>query len=155
MQATGFKADIFRGPVAMQMLFEGPSAFLGKLHAHVTRILPGEGYAAHRDEHDVSIFLIEGEIAVLGKNIVAPAVVFFPAGHLHDMKAVWGQSRRNTSSGNSTGREAGARARQKFPFRLKRLTRSRAVTSRTRGGSRHSLCNSARIASKSRISAFE
>jgi len=54
----------------------------------VTWIAPGRGYAVHRDEHDVSIFLIEGEIAVLGKQVVAPAVVFFPAGHLHDMKAV-------------------------------------------------------------------
>jgi hypothetical protein len=50
--------------------------------------MPGAGYGAHRDAHDVSIFLIEGEIAVLGKHIAAPAVVFLPAGHLHDMKGV-------------------------------------------------------------------
>ncbi len=75
-------------PVAMRTLFEGPSAFLAKLHMHVTHIAPGRGYAAHRDEHDVSIFLVEGEIAVLGKRIVAPAVVFLPAGQLHDMKSV-------------------------------------------------------------------
>jgi mannose-6-phosphate isomerase-like protein (cupin superfamily) len=82
------EADIFRGPVSMRTLFEGPSAFLGKLHGHVTRVLPDGGYEAHRDAHDVSIFLIEGEIAVLGKNIVAPAVVFIPAGHLHGMNNV-------------------------------------------------------------------
>ena len=80
-----------RRPVAMHALFEGPSAFLGKLHGHVTRITPAGGYAAHRDEHDVSIFLVEGEIAILGKRIVAPTVVFIPAGHLHDMKAVGAQ----------------------------------------------------------------
>jgi mannose-6-phosphate isomerase-like protein (cupin superfamily) len=83
--STWLQADSSRS-VAMKTLFEGPSAFLGKLHAHVTRIVPGGGYDAHRDAHDVSIFLIKGEIAVLGKRIVAPAVVFFPAGHLHDMK---------------------------------------------------------------------
>jgi len=77
-----------RRPVAMHTLFEGPSAFLGKLHAHLTHIAPAAGYAAHRDDHDVSIFLVEGEIAILGKRIVAPTVVFIPAGHLHDMKAV-------------------------------------------------------------------
>jgi mannose-6-phosphate isomerase-like protein (cupin superfamily) len=77
-----------RRPVAMKTLFEGPSAFLAKLHAHLTCIAPGKGYAAHRDEHDVSIFLIEGEIAVLGKRVVAPALVFFPAGHLHDMRSM-------------------------------------------------------------------
>jgi mannose-6-phosphate isomerase-like protein (cupin superfamily) len=80
------EADCFRGPVSIRTLFEGPSAFLGKLQAHVTRILPGGSYDAHMDAHDVSIFLIEGEIAVLGKAIVAPAVVFLPAGYLHDMK---------------------------------------------------------------------
>ena len=32
--------------------------------------------------------LIEGEIAVLGQRIIPPAVVFFPAGHLHDMRVV-------------------------------------------------------------------
>jgi mannose-6-phosphate isomerase-like protein (cupin superfamily) len=77
-----------RGPFALNVLFQGPSAFLGKLQAHVTRIAPGRGYAAHRDDHDVAIFLIEGEIAVLGRRIVAPAVVFFPAGELHDMKSL-------------------------------------------------------------------
>jgi mannose-6-phosphate isomerase-like protein (cupin superfamily)/quercetin dioxygenase-like cupin family protein len=82
------KSDASSGAVSMRNLFEGPSAFLGKLHGHVTRIEPGGGYAAHRDAHDVSIFLIEGTIAVLGNTIAAPAVVFFPAGELHDMKAV-------------------------------------------------------------------
>ena len=87
MPSTWLKAGA-RGEVAMKTVFEGPSAFLGKLHTHVTRIVPGGGYEAHRDAHDVSIFLIEGEITVLGKRISAPAAVFFPAGHLHDMKAV-------------------------------------------------------------------
>jgi redox-sensitive bicupin YhaK (pirin superfamily) len=72
----------------MTPLLNGPTGFLGKLHAHVTRIQPGAGYAAHRDTHDVAIFLIEGDIAVLGRGIAAPAVVFLPAGCLHDMKAI-------------------------------------------------------------------
>ena len=83
---TWLRTDSSR-PIAMKTLFEGPSAFLSKLHAHVTRIAPGAGYDAHRDTHDVAIFLIKGEILVLDQRIVAPAVVFFPAGHLHDMKA--------------------------------------------------------------------
>jgi ectoine hydroxylase-related dioxygenase (phytanoyl-CoA dioxygenase family)/mannose-6-phosphate isomerase-like protein (cupin superfamily) len=77
-----------RQPLVMKTIFEGPSAFLGKLQAHITLIAPGNGYAAHRDDHDVAIFLIEGEIAVLGQRIIPPAVVFFPAGHLHDMRVV-------------------------------------------------------------------
>jgi quercetin dioxygenase-like cupin family protein len=86
--AAWLEADCFKGPVSMKTLFEGPSAFLAKLHMHVTRIMPGASYDAHRDAHDVSIFLIEGEIAVLGRTILAPAQVFLPAGCLHDMKGV-------------------------------------------------------------------
>ena len=80
-----------RGPLSMTPLLDGPTGFLDKLHAHVTRIQPGAGYAAHRDTHDVAIFLIEGDIAVLGRPIAAPAVVFLPAGCLHDMKAAGAQ----------------------------------------------------------------
>ncbi|WP_191909123.1 cupin domain-containing protein [Hypericibacter adhaerens] len=80
------------GPMAMTRLFEGPSAYLGKFHAHVTRIEPGAGYDAHRDGHDVAIFLLQGKIRVRGKEIPAPAVVFLPAGCLHDMKSVGTQT---------------------------------------------------------------
>jgi hypothetical protein len=69
------------------LLLEGATTFLDKLHAHVTRFQPGGGYAAHRDSHDVAIFLIRGQIAILGNSITAPAVVFLPARCLHDMKA--------------------------------------------------------------------
>jgi hypothetical protein len=74
--------------MAMTRLLEGPSAYLAKLHAHITQIEPGAGYDAHRDSHDVAIFLIQGEIQVLGDKIPAPAVVFLPGGCLHDMRSV-------------------------------------------------------------------
>jgi hypothetical protein len=66
-------------------LFEGPTAYQGKLHAHSTRLTHGAGYAAHRDVHDVAIFLLDGEVTVMGERIAAPAVVFYPGGTLHDM----------------------------------------------------------------------
>jgi len=69
----------------MERLFEGPTAFLPKLHAHITRAEPGAGYAPHRDAHDVAIFLIECEISVMDDQIAAPAVTFLPAGCLHGM----------------------------------------------------------------------
>ena len=72
------------------MLFrsDGPSVWLGKLHAHITRLQPGAGYGAHRDEHDVVIFLLEGAFELMNARIAAPALVFLPAGCLHDMKAL-------------------------------------------------------------------
>ncbi len=75
-------------PISMGPLFEGPTAFLGMLHAHTTRIEPGGGYEAHRDSHDVAIFLLTGEIAILGHRITAPAISFIPAGYPHDMSNV-------------------------------------------------------------------
>jgi mannose-6-phosphate isomerase-like protein (cupin superfamily) len=76
-----------RGPLSMTPLYEGATGFLGRLHAHISRLQPGAGYAAHRDDHDLAIFLIRGEIAIMGKHLVAPAVVFLPAGSLHDILA--------------------------------------------------------------------
>jgi uncharacterized cupin superfamily protein len=92
LRSTWLQEDRARGPIAMTRLFEGPSAYLAKFHAHTTRIEPGAGYDAHRDSHDVAIFLIEGEIQVLGNKVPAPALVFLPAGCLHDMKSVGTQT---------------------------------------------------------------
>lgn len=85
--STWVQENALRGTGSQMLLFEGATAFLDKLHAHITRFQPGDGYAAHRDSHDVAIFLIRGQIAILGNSITAPAVVFLPARCLHDMKA--------------------------------------------------------------------
>ncbi len=76
-----------RSPKSMKLILEDRSAFLAKLHMHITRIEPDAGYGAHRDVHDVAIFLIQGEIQVLDSKIPAPAVVFLPGGCLHDMRS--------------------------------------------------------------------
>jgi mannose-6-phosphate isomerase-like protein (cupin superfamily) len=74
--------------ISMGPLFQGPTAFLGMLHAHTTRIEPGGGYDAHSDTHDVAIFLLTGEIAIMGQRIRAPAISFIPAGYPHDMDSI-------------------------------------------------------------------
>jgi uncharacterized cupin superfamily protein len=73
-------------PKDMTVLFEGPTGFQAKLQAHTTYLAPGGGYAAHRDQHDVAIFLLEGEVTIMGERIVAPGVAFYPGGTLHDMR---------------------------------------------------------------------
>ena len=88
LPGTRSQTLLFEGPTRSQtLLFEGPTRFLEKLHAHVTGFQPGEGYAAHRDSHDVVIFFIRGQFSILGKSISAPAVVFLPARCLHNMQA--------------------------------------------------------------------
>ncbi len=88
LQAAWLKDGVSDNPISMTRLVEGSTAFLGKLHAHATRILPGGGYEAHRDSHDVAIFLLKGEIAVLGHHIRAPGICFMPAGSPHDMRSI-------------------------------------------------------------------
>jgi uncharacterized RmlC-like cupin family protein len=88
VQAEWLKRGDPSRPISMGPLLEGPTAFLGKLHAHTTRIEPGGGYDSHRDSHDVAIFLLTGEIAILGRGIRAPAISFIPAGYPHDMSSV-------------------------------------------------------------------
>jgi mannose-6-phosphate isomerase-like protein (cupin superfamily) len=92
LQSSWVQKKNFSGPISMTTFLEGATAFLGKLHAHITRIQPGGSYEAHRDSHDVAIFLIQGRIGILDQSIVAPAVVFLPAGCLHDMRAAGPES---------------------------------------------------------------
>ena len=87
VQAAWLQGGARATAISMAPLLEGATDFLGTLHAHATRIEPGGGYGAHRDTHDVAIFLIKGEIAILGSAIAAPAVAFVPAGYPHDMRA--------------------------------------------------------------------
>jgi mannose-6-phosphate isomerase-like protein (cupin superfamily) len=88
VEATWLQRGNPSRPISMGPLLEGPTAFLGKLHAHTTRIEPGGGYEAHCDTHDVAIFLLTGEIAILGHRIKAPAISFIPAGYPHDMSSI-------------------------------------------------------------------
>jgi mannose-6-phosphate isomerase-like protein (cupin superfamily) len=80
-------------PSALPLL-DGPTAYHERLHAHATCVPSGSGYAAHEDDHDVAIFLLEGEINIMGRRIVAPGLAFYPAGTLHDMKATGSTSAR-------------------------------------------------------------
>ncbi|MFP3899984.1 MAG: cupin domain-containing protein [Acidimicrobiia bacterium] len=75
------------GPLGFvpELLFEGPTRYLEKLHCHTTLLGPGAGYDAHRDDHDVAILLLEGTIEVLGQRLGDNSIVFVPAGQLHGM----------------------------------------------------------------------
>jgi quercetin dioxygenase-like cupin family protein len=75
-QEKGFRA---------QLLFEGPTAKLRKLHCHVSTLLPGAGYSPHVDAHDVAIVVLEGEVETLGERAKPCSVIFYPAGESHGM----------------------------------------------------------------------
>lgn len=68
-----------------QLVFEGPTRFLRKLHCHATTLSAGRGYDSHVDEHDVVIVVLEGEVETLGRRVLPHGVVFYAAGEPHAM----------------------------------------------------------------------
>ena len=71
--------------LSMQLMFEEPTQYLGKLHCHATSLASGSGYEPHLDPYDVAILLLEGEVETLGQIIKAPSVIFYEAGKPHGM----------------------------------------------------------------------
>jgi mannose-6-phosphate isomerase-like protein (cupin superfamily) len=79
-----------------RVLFERPTSFLGKLHAHLTTIQPGAGYAAHRDAHDVAIIVLSGQVETFeqepegepaGSRLLGPhGVAYYGAGQPHGLR---------------------------------------------------------------------
>jgi mannose-6-phosphate isomerase-like protein (cupin superfamily) len=81
----GASAEIENGFRA-SVLFEGATAYLEKLHCHVSTLTPGAGYDPHVDAHDVAIVVWEGEVETLGQRLRPHGVIFHPAGEPHGMR---------------------------------------------------------------------
>jgi quercetin dioxygenase-like cupin family protein len=75
-------------PMSMPLLFEAPTGYLDKLHAHVTDMQVGAGYPAHIDEHEVAIVVFSGTLKTLGKTLGAGGTIFYAAGEPHGMDNV-------------------------------------------------------------------
>jgi uncharacterized cupin superfamily protein len=69
-------------------LFEGATAYLTKLHSHVSVLEPGAGYEPHADAHDVAMILFEGEVETLGQRVQPYGVISHSAGQLHGIRNV-------------------------------------------------------------------
>jgi uncharacterized cupin superfamily protein len=74
------------GSFATKLLFEGPTHYLAKLHAHITELQPRGGYSAHIDSHDVAMVVLSGTISTAGRRAVENNVIYFPAGEIHGME---------------------------------------------------------------------
>jgi mannose-6-phosphate isomerase-like protein (cupin superfamily) len=78
--------QIGNAPFATQLVFEGPTHYLDKVHVHLTELHPGAGYASHADVHDVAIVVLSGSVKTSDRRMERHGVIYFPAGELHDMK---------------------------------------------------------------------
>lgn len=69
-----------------RFVFEGPTAYLQKLHCHTSTLTPGAGYDPHIDPYDVAIIMLDGEVEMLGKRVGQYSVIFYAAGESHGMR---------------------------------------------------------------------
>jgi uncharacterized cupin superfamily protein len=84
----GISSSPLLPPMSTRMLLEQPTAYLDKLHAHVTDLRVGAGYPAHQDEYDVAIVIFTGTVETLGKTLGAGGTIFYTAGEPHGMRNV-------------------------------------------------------------------
>lgn len=70
---------------ATTVVFEGPTAWLSRLHCHATVLEAGAGYPPHADPYDVVIVVLEGEVEVFGRRVQRHGVIFCGAGEPHGM----------------------------------------------------------------------
>jgi uncharacterized cupin superfamily protein len=75
-------------PMNQQLVFQQATHSLGKLHAHLTVLQPGAGYAAHADAYDVAILLLAGEVETVGERVTPFGIIYYSAGELHGMQNV-------------------------------------------------------------------
>lgn len=76
----------FDSEFSTKVVFESPTEFLGKLHAHISHMKPGAGYKPHSDPYDAMIILLHGKIETLEKEAKSKSIVFYQAGELHGIK---------------------------------------------------------------------
>jgi quercetin dioxygenase-like cupin family protein len=69
-------------------LLDGQTPYLRKLHAHVTTLDTGGGYAPHIDAHDVGIVVLQGTVETLGERVGRHGVIFYAGGEPHGMTNV-------------------------------------------------------------------
>lgn len=81
-------------PFRSQLLVEGRTDCLGKLHAHLTVVEPCAGYEPHSDAHDVAIVTFDGTVETLGQRVGPGSVVYYGAGEVHGLRNVGAEPAR-------------------------------------------------------------
>ena len=74
----------------MSVIFEAPTAYLSRLHAHVTVMPSGAGYHAHEDDHDVAILVFSGRLETCGDTIGPLDSIYHGAGEPHGLRNAGG-----------------------------------------------------------------
>lgn len=75
-------------PFWTHRIFEAPTLWLRKLHAHLTVLKPGGGYEPHVDGYDVAIVLLSGVVETIGRTVEPLSVIYYAAGEPHGIRNV-------------------------------------------------------------------
>ena len=81
-------------PFWMHRILEGPTAWLGRLHSHLTVMQPGGGYDEHVDAYDVAIVVLSGRVETLGQVVEPLSGIYYAAGEPHGMRNVGAEPAR-------------------------------------------------------------
>ena len=84
-------------------IVEQSTAYLGKLHGHLTTMQPGAGYAPHVDAYDVAIVVLSGQVETLDQIVKPHGVIYYSAGQPHGLRNI-GENQRSISSSSSMPR---------------------------------------------------
>jgi hypothetical protein len=68
-----------------KITFEAATAYLKRLHCHVSLLQPKAGYRPHKDPYDVVIVIFDGEVETLGERAGPDSVIFYRSGQRHGM----------------------------------------------------------------------
>jgi mannose-6-phosphate isomerase-like protein (cupin superfamily) len=80
--------DPVDGRLAAQVIFEGSTRYLRRLHCHRSTVPPGGGYEPHADAYDVAIVTLDGTIETLGERVGPNSLVWYPMGSSHGLRNV-------------------------------------------------------------------
>ncbi|MCK5216090.1 MAG: hypothetical protein KAR05_12150, partial [Candidatus Omnitrophica bacterium] len=69
-----------------KLMFEGQTAYLRKFHCHTSTLTPGAGYEPHKDDYDVIMVVLEGEVETLGQRVGPYGAIFYAAGEPHGIR---------------------------------------------------------------------
>ncbi len=76
------------GGMRQNVLLEGETGCLRKLHAHVTTLAPGGGYEPHIDAYDVGIVVLQGTVETLNERVGPHGLILYTGGEPHGMRNV-------------------------------------------------------------------
>lgn len=65
------------------LIFEGLTGHLQKLHCHTSALYSGAGHSIHGNSCDIAIIVIEGEIEALDQLVKPYSIIFYAAGEQH------------------------------------------------------------------------